>query len=1689
MAMNTPLNVETGENLGKIQDLGEISTLAKKDKYALGLISMDLSDQDTRALPLSKLFPVKELDNFYKDTYERILAESNDKELAESTAKTVTALITTMRDDIPNKPRKERAVQRWFNHLEQVKQSAIALQSWDSKTINEFVETGVEKGTAGMAKAYVMSKTERSDWGLIKEAYITNVYQEENGYKPHFVYNIGDKKEWEQLQGKLVIDGAGYRLVDDDGNRQNKKAVIDNFIPNIEKAIAQAKEATKTADTEKDRPKNYDYKLYSRYSVQENEKPYYIALAKNKNIILKEFDTQQSMRDFYTNNRQELDDLATTYIENHNVHKGFMRRDTNQERVSEDYRQGRDVTAQELADTFGLKAIEFGNWLNQAERQTMLNNAYDSFTDLSRAINIPPNGIGLDKSLSVAFGSRGGGNYSAHYERAGVVINLTKTKGAGALAHEWLHALDNYLAQDKGGYISRLNQGKFDKEVIQSAVELISEIKKSDFNKRSITADFFRSDGYYQSNIELMARAFETHVINKLEKQGFANDFLANMVKEEDWRLAPEVYIYPKKEEVQALEPFFDKLIEKWKEHDKSIDNSKDYGFTAKEQTQDIQNEPITMTQETKEQEPVEPVPDAKEVSQDVEQAFEKAVNVMRDLNMDEQDIKAYTENLPKLTGTQSEIEYTVGLNVSEDIKGKMIGADEQEIARLEKLHADFVNQYANTFSDKEAGQVFLKAMSEKSELEKLTEAVKQLNPSQTVEAPTQTVETAEVITQAQAEQDKANIERFMQEFKTAHPNLDNSLMTLAINHREQDGKNTLEIQGMTVSSNIYGKDNDKNNIYLVNVSMSYDEKGELENGYSFSVMNVGKGTVLTRSEYDDLDKALDRLDVQIETTLDEKYKANQAVKDTQTVTRFAEKLNQLHAKNEVDTKIVATPIVGETGKIEKLSLSADYEIDGKPYSLIAENTYDQTGNATGSWQLKVTGDDKEVVIADDMATKSLISAFIHEDYAIQQGTFIERHSELQQAKSEVEPTFEPDYDDLEDELEAQRQADYDTYLNGDEPKAGEIEPNITQQLEEFNERVNQLNYDHKNIITENDSKILITVEHPLKDTTEKEIYNNYTHLVGMKDETNPELVNRWHIVDGLNEHIHTAKDLEEAFKYVERDLKLSHHSMYGVADFHEYKKSLEALPNQPTKDPNFDIRDIAKMGKQQSQEHKGNTIHHEQLQQLLEKVNELPYDSKTSLRENNKEIAFTAEYLQRTTPRTIEVVGLRDENQEINSWHIQNEWGERQHTAKDLDEAFKHVERELQLADTMTKDGVMAYAKLKMELHEKEPLEQNPDFSDKYGNSEKAVAVDEPQKTEASYDKQHDELVKDIQTKVENSLQQAGFSDETIAKYSDRVIQEANKTKDFNRFDEKMGYVVTNSIKKDEAIGIKENTPNREENIKKYHELVENYALSINNANFYDKQYNADKGEIPYRATPLDYNPVRDGLPQKGGLIKSIDNPFLDKDIQQTIKELEKYNGLAKFGTQYETLAKTNPKDQLNIEVISRDWLEQIQNKALSGEKLTDREIGMYKVAVQNINTLHDIRSKEPKPVVFNDLDPSKPTLVAKDMDNAIALHKTFNDKLNVVASPNMSLKDTLKTLSEQNPNGKFYALSERGNDSELSAIRNTHVLKQGFGGDIADIYKQYGEAGVKNIIKPQVVALREKQATIQTNKDDRGR
>jgi hypothetical protein len=117
-------------------------------------------------------------------------------------------------------------------------------------------------------------------------------------------------------------------------------------------------------------------------------------------------------------------------------------------RIGEEVKPGVDIVGEDFIQDFGIRGGEFGNWMNENDARTNLRMAYEAFSDLADVIGIDKNKIALNGHLAIAFGARGKGRALAHYEPLRKVINLTKMKGAGSLAHEYFHAIDNIMKDD-----------------------------------------------------------------------------------------------------------------------------------------------------------------------------------------------------------------------------------------------------------------------------------------------------------------------------------------------------------------------------------------------------------------------------------------------------------------------------------------------------------------------------------------------------------------------------------------------------------------------------------------------------------------------------------------------------------------------------------------------------------------------------------------------------------------------------------------------------------------------------------------------------------------------------------------------------------------------------------------------------------------------------------------------------------------------------------------------------------------------------------------------------------------------------------------------------------------------------------------------------------------------------------------
>ncbi len=220
------------------------------------------------------------------------------------------------------------------------------------------------------------------------------------------------------------------------------------------------------------------------------------------------------------------DEVLKTVLKHKEDAKKIVYFDTGENsRIGEDYRNGKNVDAEDFMNTFGFRGVQFGNWTNQADRQMAVNQAYDAFMDMARLIGVSPKAMSLNGELGIAFGARGVGGFAAHYEPGEVVINLTKTHGAGSLAHEWWHALDNYFARRAGsaGDMVTDNRRIEMRDALRKAFnDMLSLVNSSDYAQRSAA-----KGEYWGRTHEITARLLAEWVDRELKKRGELNTFLS----------------------------------------------------------------------------------------------------------------------------------------------------------------------------------------------------------------------------------------------------------------------------------------------------------------------------------------------------------------------------------------------------------------------------------------------------------------------------------------------------------------------------------------------------------------------------------------------------------------------------------------------------------------------------------------------------------------------------------------------------------------------------------------------------------------------------------------------------------------------------------------------------------------------------------------------------------------------------------------------------------------------------------------------------------------------------------------------------------------------------------------------------------------------------------------------------------
>ena len=511
--------IEENDHAEKIEDFGEKIEGARKDLW--NGYKEKLSDElpeDKQKIKLSTFFP--------EPDYETAINNGINID--------VLSAVKALHDAMPPKPKKAYKLDKWVESLKNVRLLASKLLNGeiDIKSFDTLLDNG----------GYVLKPFRQT-----VETYRILGFPEftkANGYRIESdIYNFAEGRQLEKPEYR-------YRVMK--GNTP-----VTRFFNDIQ----DASDALRDIINNKTSDKKVKLDLYQIRSTGElviGKK-----VASGKFIDLKKgFSSIKDAREYMESHE---DELIAELERKKTLPK--TRREVNETRIGEEYRNG-NISPAQFSETFGFRGVQFGNWVEQSRRADDLNRAYDALVDLSKILDVPTRAISLNGTLGLAFGARGTGGKeaaAAHYEPLQVVINLTKEHGAGSLAHEWFHALDNsFGVKTDNDYMSEISftlSENVRDEVKDAFKNLKKTLEKSGLYERSKERDKTRSKDYWSIGREMAARAFESYIIDKAAERGVKNDYLANIIGEADYNDS-DTFAYVKQSEKKEIYAAFDKLFD-----------------------------------------------------------------------------------------------------------------------------------------------------------------------------------------------------------------------------------------------------------------------------------------------------------------------------------------------------------------------------------------------------------------------------------------------------------------------------------------------------------------------------------------------------------------------------------------------------------------------------------------------------------------------------------------------------------------------------------------------------------------------------------------------------------------------------------------------------------------------------------------------------------------------------------------------------------------------------------------------------------------------------------------------------------------------------------------------------------------------------------------------------------------------
>src|SRR3990167_8890306 len=138
-----------------------------------------------------------------------------------------------------------------------------------------------------------------------------------------------------------------------------------------------------------------------------------------------------------------------------------------------------DVTVESIKEKFGFKDVEFGQSIKDQEAREHIRHFLGAMADLGDILDINIIKLNQIGQLKITFGSRGAGKASAMYFSLRKLINLTKSRGDGAVAHEYAHYIDNIIPKINNPEYSYENWASVTKKSTRGSYYSIDWVKNT----------------------------------------------------------------------------------------------------------------------------------------------------------------------------------------------------------------------------------------------------------------------------------------------------------------------------------------------------------------------------------------------------------------------------------------------------------------------------------------------------------------------------------------------------------------------------------------------------------------------------------------------------------------------------------------------------------------------------------------------------------------------------------------------------------------------------------------------------------------------------------------------------------------------------------------------------------------------------------------------------------------------------------------------------------------------------------------------------------------------------------------------------------------------------------------------------------------------------------------------------------